>query len=476
MPLPSIIALIASFIASDLGVEMAKFDGGDADRQLDHMETEILDCVATKGRVRSQDITSALAQKGVKTSLKSVQRRIERLVEDRRLLREGSGRSTRYGIDPYHAYFEVPPTRRKPVGYDRSILADYVPNVTRWVTADESAELEKARGGRHVDASTYTRAITQKLLVDLSYASSALEGNTYTYLDTEVLIQFGESAEGKERDETVMILNHKNAISYLLEFVGEIDVSAREIKTVHGLLSQDLSNMDPREVGSVRQKPVDGIGGSAYKPLAIPAIIEEELDLIGLKAAAIDDPFEQSLFLLAMISYLQAFRDVNKRTGRLACNIPLLKAGLAPMSFLDLNKSAYVKGLLSFYELGRTDLIKAAYIDGYVRTAARYDAYVGRPKEVLDVEFMRRKDVAACVRDYVLARTADPETLLPAAFADVRFKGDPERTRSILVDRVESIVAALGEGNHLPYGITRAAYAEYAETLGSGPASPRSGI
>jgi Fic family protein len=96
---------------------------------------------------------------------------------------------------------------------------------------------------------------------------------------------------------------------------------------------------------------------------------------------------------MVFISYLQAFRDVNKRTARLVCNVPLLKAGVAPLSFIDMDKTAYVKGQLAFYELNRTDLISEAYVEAYEKSAARYNAYAGRPKAVLDIEFRRRNDI-----------------------------------------------------------------------------------
>ena len=227
--------------------------------------------------------------------------------------------------------------------------------------------------------------------------------------------------------------------------------------------------MYPREVGSVRRTPIAFIGGSAYQPLVIPQRIEDELETIAAKAAAIDDPFEQSLFLLVFVSYLQAFRDVNKRTGRLACNIPLLKNGLAPFSFMDMDKTGYVKGLLAFYELNRVDLIKEAFVDGYVRSADKYDAYAARPKAAVEIEFRRRKEIYAAVRDYVVEKGNGEWTGSAAEFAEKRFAVEDERTLALLVDRVVDIVESLGEGNHIAYGISRDDFEIYT-------AGPSSGI
>jgi Fic family protein len=419
-----------------------------------------------KDGLKARDLLDALGRLGRPISQATLSRRMERLTELRHVTRQGQARATRYLRDPYHDYFAVPPTRRKAVGYNADVLANYRPNVDRWLSAEECRRLEEAGGGRRMDASTYSRTIAQKLLIDLSYASSALEGNTYTYLDTQVLIEFGQVAEGKDLDETRMILNHKEAINHILEYLADIEISVRDIKDIHALLSRGLRNMGPYDTGRVRRMPVDHIGGSSYVPLVIPQRIEEELETIAAKAQQIDNPFEQCLFLLTFISYLQAFKDVNKRTGRLVCNIPLLKAGLAPFTFIDLDKTQYVHGLLAFYELNRVDLIKDAFVEGYIRSAARYDAYSERPKEVVEIEFRRRDDIQRCIQAYVAGVIGDTTSDVPADFAAEHFAEEgEERTRNLLVDRVTEIVEALDEGNHIAYGLSRATFAGYQEAL-----------
>ncbi len=409
----------------------------------------------------AKDILETVQRWGHKMSPATLARRLEALVAARHVIRSGQARSTKYRHDTFHDYFSVPPMQRRPVAYQASVLADYRPNIDHWISDEDHARLEKAGGGRKLDASTYSRAIAQKLLIDLSFASSALEGNTYTYLDTQVLIEFGQEAEGKAQDETTMILNHKEAINYLIENIRDITPSAREIKTLHALLSRGLSNMDPRAVGNIRTMPIDHIGGSSYLPLTIPQRLEDELALLADKASLIENPFEQSLFLMVFISYLQAFHDVNKRTGRLACNIPLLKNGLAPFSFIEIDKTAYVRGLLSFYELNRWDIISEAFVDGYIKSAARYDAYVERPKATVDLEFRRRRDLYACVKKYVQEVGAGNTVLSPAEFAEAEFDQDAAEIRQQLAELVTSIVESLGEGNHIAYGISRDEFSAY---------------
>ncbi|MFB9262235.1 Fic family protein [Bradyrhizobium erythrophlei] len=441
---------------------------------LDEADEILLDTLrASENALSAQELSAALTRVGRPVSPATLARRLERLIAERHVLREGRARSTRYRKDPYHDYFSFPPGKRQRVGYNAAALSNYVPNETRWLSEEVRARLEKVGGGRRRDASTYSRSIAQKLLVDLAFASSALEGNTYTYLDTQVLIEFGQAAEGKDRDETVMILNHKEAISYLTQHIADIEILPREFKTFHALLSRGLSNMDPRDVGSIRRMPIDEIGGSAYLPLAKPQRLEEEMERIAKKANKIEDPFERSLFLMVFISYLQAFRDVNKRTARLVCNVPLLKAGVAPLSFMDMDKTSYVKGLLTFYELNRTDLITEAFAEAYEKSAARYDAYAGRPQAVLDIEFRRRNDIFNSVKAYVLAIGNGEQPSSIEDFVRQRFPNDDQETQALLVEMVREIVESLNDGNHIAYGISRQDFAQYeASARAAAPLTP----
>jgi hypothetical protein len=245
---------------------------------------------------------------------------------------------------------------------------------------------------------------------------------------------------------------------HLVDNIAEIEIDVREVKNMHSLLSRGL--IDPAARGTVRRRIV-GLGNSAYTPLAIPQMLDDQLKIIIEKASQIRDPFEQSLFLMTMISYVQFFEDVNKRTGRLTCNIPLRKAGLAPLSFMSVDKAKYTKGLLSFYELGRHDLIAEAYAEGYVSSAPRYDAYVGRDREETELEYKRRNDIYDAVRDYVV-QSVDGGAKLPAEeFLADRFSKDEGKTKEILIARTGEIVSSLHEGNHIAYGINRKLFDTY---------------
>lgn len=161
---------------------------------------------------------------------------------------------------------------------------------------------------------------------------------------------------------------------------------------------------------------------------------------------------------MAFISYLQPFLDVNKRTGRLACNVPLLKNRLAPLSFLELDKEVYVGGLLAFYELDRA---QNAYIQGYIATASRYDAYVGRDCATVDLEAQRRADIHGCVRAYIETSVSRECPLDIDAFARERFSAEPADVRHRLIERVAAIVSSLNDANHIAYGIARDMFDRY---------------
>jgi fido (protein-threonine AMPylation protein) len=277
--------------------------------------------------------------------------------------------------DEGHAIRELvrqPVVRRSPVGYRREFLDRYEPNVTSYIperVALHLLEIGRTPNGTR-PAGTYARDILGRLLIDLSWASSRLEGNTYSLLDTEQLIRDGRVPSGKDIKETQMILNHKSAIELLVDSAAETAVDRFTLLNLHALLSDNLLE-DPLQAGRLRTVPV-GIGGSVYLPTAIPQLIEEQFAQLIDKAAAIRDPFEQGFFLMVHIPYLQPFVDVNKRTSRLAANIPLIRGNLVPMSFIDVPEQAYVDGLVGVYEQNRVELLRDVFVWAYERSSRRY--------------------------------------------------------------------------------------------------------
>ena len=177
-----------------------------------------------------------------------------------------------------------------------------------------------------------------------------------------------------------MILNHKEAIEFLVKSANEIAFNRHTILNLHALLSNNLLP-DPQASGRLRQRTVV-IGHSVYNPLDTPAVIEECFNDVLAKAGAILDPFEQAFFVAVQLSYLQPFEDVNKRVSRLAANIPLIKRNLSPLSFVDVPETLYREAILSVYEKNRTELARDVFVWAYERSARRYAALrqsVGQP-------------------------------------------------------------------------------------------------
>jgi Fic family protein len=328
---------------------------------------------------------------------KTLQRRLARLCETGKARMEGRRRAAKYyptlknlksvlGRDKdipkaiFTAeslealeFLETPPHAREKVSYKREILESYVPNETTYVPKERREQLAKegARFDEALAAGTYAKQICQRLLIDLSYNSSRLEGNTYSILDTQRLIEEGLTPEGKVREESVMIMNHKEAIMFLVENAKDIELNPFTIFNLHNLLSQDLL-ANPASCGNVRQIEVD-IGGSTYKPLGNQHVLKEVLELLLLKARKIENPFEQSFFVLVHLSYLQAFEDVNKRTSRLACNIPFIKHNLCPLSFVDVSRDSYHSALLVMYETNNITPMLDLFIWAYLRSCSQYE-------------------------------------------------------------------------------------------------------
>src|SRR5450432_997887 len=200
--------------------------------------------------------------------------------------------------------------------------------------------------------------------------SSRLEGNTYSLLDTERLLAEGIPAADKSPIETQMILNHKDAIEFMVSGGEDIGFNRYTLLNLHALLANNLLP-DPAAPGRLRTFGV-GIRKSAFTPTAIPQLIEEMFEKILAKAAAINNPHVQALFIMVQLPYLQPFEDVNKRVSRLAANISLNQHNLVPISFIGVPEDVYIKGLLGVYELNQVALLKDIFLLACARSADRY--------------------------------------------------------------------------------------------------------
>ena len=415
-------------------------------------------------------IRDLLESPALSTPKRTLQRHLEHLVSEGRLEAKGVARARRYLIlesatslkedsplmargnewlsteaDRIRDSILRPLAQRTPVGYRGAFLDAYHPNKTFYLPNSMRSDL--ARLGQvsfeELPPGTYVRQFLNRLLIDLSWNSSRLEGNTYSLLETQHLIECGEGAEGKPPEETQMILNHKAAIEMLAEQADGIGFNRHTICNIHALLSDNLLP-NPATCGLIRSRPA-GISGTVFHPLAAPQMIEENFDIILQKAQAIQDPFEQAFFVMVQLPYLQPFEDVNKRVSRLAANIPLIRRNLCPLSFIDVDQKDYIGGLLGIYELNRFEYLRDVFDFAYRRSCARYSAVrqsLGTPDPF---RLKYRTSISETVREIVQKTMTKSGAL---AFSNqVAAKKLPESERTKFVGTIEMELNGLHLGN-----------------------------
>ncbi len=346
------------------------------------------------------------------------------------------------------AYITQPLQARKPVGYQRDFLDAYQPNVSAYLSAPLRRQLHNMGKTSRLNeaAGTYSRAILNRLLIDLSWASSHLEGNTYSRLDTVELIEHGRTATGKGAIETQMILNHKTAIELLVDNAGTMELNRYLLMNLHSALAENLLP-NPADEGRVRQHAVD-IGKSVYSPLSTPQQIDETLYGVLAKLNQIADPFEQSFFAMVHLPYLQPFADINKRTSRLAANLPLFRANLCPLTFLDVPEAAYSHATLGVYELTRVELLRDLYVWAYERSTQEYQAIQQDLAEPDPLRLAYRDLIKQTVREVVQQPQADPLLEIERALGAVP-QADRADVRALLVQELQR----LHEGVLARYGL-----------------------
>lgn len=417
-------------------------------------------------------------------SRRTLQRRLGELTAQKKIVPIGKGRGLRYHrpkvieaniIEQLHATDEVsaevyvpvspagqkvldyvrqPIQSRKPVGYDRNFLEAYRPNETVYLTTEIREHLHNI--GRSPDgerpAGTYARDILGRLLIDLSWASSRLEGNTYTRLDTQNLIERGQAAAGKDRRETQMILNHKAAIELLVGEAEDIGFNTFTFFNLHALLSENLL-ADPSESGRLRSRIVE-VSGTVFHPLGIPQQIDVYFRMILDKAAAIEDAFEQAFFIMVHIPYLQPFVDVNKRVSRLGANIPLIRHNLCPLSFIDVPERAYVEGTLGIYEMKQVELLRDVFVWAYERSCQRYMAIRETVADPDPVRLRYREALITVVAEIVRGRRLPSAAAVRTVVASLVPPEDLDQVIELALDDLRN----LHEGNVTRYRLRLSEY------------------
>jgi Fic family protein len=352
------------------------------------------------------------------------------------------------------AYIDRPLPARKPVGYQRDFLDAYRPGESWYLSESLRRQLHKMGRTPEVGgpAGTYSRAVLNRLLIDLSWASSHLEGNTYSRLDTRELIEHGKAARGKAAIETQMILNHKTAIELLVENIENAEFNRYTLMNLHSALAENLLP-NPADEGRIRQHAVD-IGKSVYRPLSTPQQLEDALDVLLGKANQIADPFEQSFFIMVHVPYLQPFADVNKRTSRLAANIPLFRSNLCPLTFLDVPELAYSRAILGVYEMTRVELLRDLYVWAYERSTQEYLAIKQDLVEPDPLRLAWRDLIKQTIREVVAQPELEPLSSIQRAVEKHVPEDEQISVEALIVDELRR----LHEGVLARYGLRPSEY------------------
>lgn len=324
-----------------------------------------------------EEITKGIGFEGSEATLK---RLIASLVGAGSLVVTGKARATRYSlsaqarllmplnIDTYFA--QDVDDREVQTSFNFELIRDQLPKVNLFTEAEHQhlnqLQLEFRQHIADMTDNEYRKEM-ERLGIDLSWKSSQIEGNTYSLLETERLLRESKTADGKTKEEAVMLLNHKDALRFILDnpdYLQQITLS--HIEDIHQLLTRELS-VDR----GIRHRRV-GITGTNYRPLdnefQIREALQDTFNLINGK----EDVFEKALLALLLLSYIQAFSDGNKRTARITCNAIFIANGYCPLSFRSVDSIDYKKAMLIFYEQNNLYAFKQIFIQQYEFAVKEY--------------------------------------------------------------------------------------------------------
>jgi Fic family protein len=346
--------------------------------KLANKQQQIIAVLLKDSPISSSQIHLELEKTGDKTSLITTKRAISKSVEQKILQSSGAGRSIVYSLNILgrtladvnaKEYCSTEPDKRHGLKqYNFDLFPDFPKEIfsKEELIVMNSATIQYKQRTENLSTTIQKKELA-RLVIELSWKSSKIEGNTYTLLDTEKLLLENQVAPNKTQEETQMILNHKEAFNFVHKNSKLFKtLNKKNLEDLHKILVKNL-NIDI----SFRKKPV-GITGSAYRPLDNIYQIEEAIEELGKKISLTKSPYDKSFLALIGLSYIQPFEDGNKRTGRLMANALLLAHGLAPLSYRSIDEEEYREALLVFYELNAIKPFKKIFIEQYIFAANNY--------------------------------------------------------------------------------------------------------
>ncbi len=334
------------------------------------IENLILEFLKQNPESSSVEIQTGISDK---KSIATIKRILSKLLAKRLISSTGKGKATKYKLSPYYNLFceiDIQDYYKKEIDertiiehFNFSLLTEIFPT-TNLFTEDELnllTGLQKEFEKNITELSEFEiKKEFERLAIDLSWKSSQIEGNTYSLLETERLLKEKETAAGKSKEEAVMLLNHKEAIDFIIENPDYLfPLSISKIEDIHSILTKELA-VDR----NIRKRRV-GISGTNYRPIDNEFQIKEALsltcDLINKK----ENVFEQALLALILLSYIQPFVDGNKRTARIVSNAILINHKYCPISFRTVDSVDYKKAMLLFYEQNNITIFKRVFVEQY---------------------------------------------------------------------------------------------------------------
>jgi Fic family protein len=329
----------------------------------------VLNYLKNNGKSSLSDILSGI---GLEISSATLKRDLSGLIKEKQVETEGQGKAFKYFLSSNYEMLipiDIDEYFKKEID-DRIIKNNYnfeLLDLLKDSTLFTDVELkklntlqEKFRKNISGLAKELYKKDMERLAIDLSWKSSQIEGNTYSLLETEQLLKEQKTASGKSKDEAVMLLNHKEAIDFIMEnpnYLKELTVT--KIEDIHGILVKEL-NVDK----NIRRRRV-GITGTNYTPLDNEFQIREALENVCNLVNSRENIFEKALLLLLLISYIQPFNDGNKRTARIVGNAQLIAAGYCLISFRTVDSVDYKKAMLLFYEQNNITAFKKIFIEQF---------------------------------------------------------------------------------------------------------------
>ncbi len=335
-----------------------------------YREQKIINFIEKSGQVSSKEI---LTKANIEVSYATLKRILVKLVSENYIVAIGQGKATKYTIAPIYdaiRVIDMDEYYQKEID-DRIIKQEFnfsIINETllnhNIFTDSELLDLNVLQDHfknniSELSESNYKKEF-ERLAIDLSWKSSQIEGNTYSLLETERLLREKETASGKTKEEAIMLLNHKDALDFILDnsdYLHPLQIS--KIEDIHSILTKNLfveRNLRKRRVG---------ISGTNYRPLDNEFQIKEALNQTCNLINAKDNVFEKSLLALVLISYIQPFEDGNKRVARIVSNAILMNAGYCPLSFRTVDSIDYKKAMLLFYEQNNIYNFKKIFINQF---------------------------------------------------------------------------------------------------------------